>query len=118
MLWVIVATWQRCYWSGGDTKDASEAIALMQAEAHHRRDAKTLETLAWALSREGRWQEAQTAIALALDQGVRDARIFYRAAAIAEALGNSVAADTYYRQAWEVDPTFDRKTYQRLRLLP
>lgn len=41
----------------GDEADRSEALTLMQAEVENRRNAETLETLAWALSEVDRRQE-------------------------------------------------------------
>jgi hypothetical protein len=101
----------------GREQDVPEAIALMQAETQNRRDAETLDTLAWALSRAGRWQAAQSAIQEALAQGVQEAGMFYRAADIETALNNLNKADQYIRAAQALDPTFDQQTRQRLGLI-
>jgi len=43
----------------------------------------------------------------ALRWGVRDAKLFYRAARIEEALGRRAQALTYLASAMGIDPTFD-----------
>ena len=101
----------------GRDEDVAEAIALMQTETENRRDAETLDILTWALSRAGRWQEAQTVIDEALGRGVQDAGIFYRAADIETGLSNSAQAEEYIHLAHTLDPTFDRQTRQRLGLI-
>lgn len=101
----------------GRDQDVAETIALMQTETQNRRDAETLDILAWALSRAGRWQEAQAAIREALDQGVRNAGILYRAAEIETALSHPDQAEKYIRSAQALDPSFDQQTRQRLGLV-
>ena len=101
----------------GRDQDVPEAIALMHTELQNRQDAETLDTLAWALARAGRWQEAQTAIDTAIAQGIQDAGIFYRAADIATGLNQPAQAEDYMRQAREIDPTFNQQTRQRLGLI-
>ncbi|OCR00992.1 hypothetical protein BCD67_06435 [Oscillatoriales cyanobacterium USR001] len=100
----------------GRKEDVAEALALMQAEVKIRRDAQTLDTLAWALSNSGRWQEAGKVMAEALRWGVRDAVMFYRVGAIEKALGNRTQSDVYIRKATEIDPTLDAVTGQALGL--
>jgi len=93
----------------GRPGDLSAALALMRQELVVRRDADTLDTMAWALARAGRWQEAQQTERAAMRWGVRDARYFYRAAAIARALGDASGAGAYLRLAHTVDSTFDAR---------
>lgn len=101
----------------GNPADVPEAITLMQAEARTRRDAVTLQLLAWALSRAGRWQEAQVIIQAAIDQGLQAASIAYQAGAIAAALNQSSQADQYFHWAQTLDPTFTEQAFQRLGLV-
>ena len=101
----------------GQDQDVSEAIALMQTETQNRRDAETLDLLAWALLRGDQPREAIAVIREALDQGVQDAGIFYRAADIETALNNPDQAQRYVRSAQALDPTFDQQTRQRLGLV-
>ncbi|MBW4493879.1 MAG: tetratricopeptide repeat protein [Oscillatoria princeps RMCB-10] len=100
----------------GRPQDVGEALTLMRAEVKIRQDAQTLDTLAWALSRLGRWQEARTAMRSALRWGVRDAGMFYRAGTVEKALGNESAARAYFQQALDTDPTFDEQARRALGL--
>ena len=90
----------------GNPADLPEAIALTEAEVKHRRDAKTLNTLAWALSRAQRWQEAQLIMKEIMAQGFQDAEIFYRAGLIEQALSNFDQGNHYFQLAQNFDPTF------------
>ncbi|WP_448604118.1 tetratricopeptide repeat protein [Thermoleptolyngbya sp.] len=92
----------------GRPEDTAEALMLMEAEVQQRRDADTLDTYAWALSQEGRWQKAREIVEAAIALGVRDAALCDRAAQIEEALGNPAQAAAYRQQALEIDPRFDQ----------
>lgn len=100
----------------GRSEDVTEALSLMQAELGIRRDAQTLDTLAWALSSSGRFSEAQRVMHEALSSGIRDAGMFYRAGRIEQALGKSSQARAYFQLAQETDPTFDKQAQQALGL--
>lgn len=100
----------------GRSEDLPEALSLMQAEVGIRQDADTLDTLAWALCRSGRWREAQQVLQKALSRGTRDAGIFARAGTIEQALGNKSQAIAYFQKAQEIDPTFDEQTQRSLGL--
>ncbi|MEW5857119.1 MAG: tetratricopeptide repeat protein [Cyanobacteriota bacterium] len=101
---------------GGRPQDVAEALALVQEEVKIRRDARTLDTLAWALLRSGDRAGARAAIQEALHGGIRDAEIFYRAGEIEKALGNDAKAGVYFQQALATDPTFDEQARKRLGL--
>jgi tetratricopeptide (TPR) repeat protein len=96
----------------GHSGDLPEVLSLLQAELTVRTDPDTYDTLAWAFSRAGRWREADRAARQSLRWGVRDARYFYRAAATAQALGNSGRARTYLRLMRAVDPAFDERALE------
>lgn len=96
----------------GRAEDLPEVLRLMRQEVAVRADPETLDTMAWALARAGRWDDARRAIRSAMRWGVRDARYFYRAAVIAQGLGDTEAAGSYMRQARAVDPTFDARALQ------
>lgn len=100
----------------GQPKNATEALSLMQAEVGIRRDAQTLDTLAWALSSSGRFSEAQQVMHEALSSGIHDAGMFWRSGEIEQALGNKSAASTYFQKAQQTDPTFDKQAQQALGL--
>jgi tetratricopeptide (TPR) repeat protein len=98
----------------GRPEDIPETIGLMEQEVRVRRDAETLEVQAWALSHAGRWVEAERVIAAALRSGVRDARLFYRAAMIEQALGHAMEARRFLTLMQQTDPAFDRRARQIL----
>jgi len=93
----------------GHPEDLPEVLSLLHAELAVRTDPDTWDTLAWALSRAGRWQEAYDAIQQALRWGVRDARYFYRAATIAQGLGDTKHAAEFFKLMRATDPTFDQR---------
>ncbi|WP_225886989.1 tetratricopeptide repeat protein [Nodosilinea nodulosa] len=101
----------------GDPDDVAEAVTLLEAETVNRRDPKTLDLLAWALMAAGRWPDAQQAIHGALEQGVRDADIAYRAGEIEATLKHSQQAEQFFRLAQDIDPAFNDQTRQRLGLV-
>ena len=96
----------------GNSQDLSKALSLMEQELEIRRDAETLDTLAWALSSLERYGEAQKLIEEALAQGVRDAKLFYRAATIEQKLGNKPQAQEYLQLAQKTDPNFNERSRQ------
>ena len=87
----------------GNSADLPEALALMKAEVAIRRDAETLNTLAWIFHKLGRNDEAQKVFQEALGQGVKNAEIFYRAGLVEKALGNDSQANKYFEQAKQTD---------------
>jgi tetratricopeptide (TPR) repeat protein len=96
--------------------DVAEALSLMQAEIKIRRDAQTLDTLAWSQLRSGQNKQAQQTIQEALRLGTQDAGIFYRAGIIETALGNQQQAVAYEKLAQAVDPTFNEGVRRSLGL--
>ncbi|NJK68367.1 MAG: hypothetical protein HC789_22455 [Microcoleus sp. CSU_2_2] len=100
----------------GRSQDVVEALTLMQEEVKIRRDAMTLDTLAWALSSAGDWKGADRVMTEILRSGIRDAGIFYRASAIARALGKDAESRAYVQKAKQIDPTFDSRSGQVLGL--
>jgi tetratricopeptide (TPR) repeat protein len=85
--------------------DPAEALRIAKLEITKRHDVNTLDAYAWALYGNHRYQEAQTQIALALGVGVRDARMFYHAGAIAAKLHADVSAARYLNQSVELNPS-------------
>jgi tetratricopeptide (TPR) repeat protein len=100
----------------GHDRDIPEAVALMETELKIRRSADTLDTYAWALARAHRWQDAQTAIQASIAQGIHSAGIFDRAGTIEQSLGNPAAAERYFEQSRQTDPTFDDAARQAIGL--
>jgi len=100
-----------------DRKESvAEALTLMQAEVRNRRDAETLATLALALGRSGRWQEAQQVMNEARRWGLRDAGIFHQSGTIERELGNTSQANKFFRLAQEIDPQFNAQAQKALGL--
>jgi len=93
----------------GRPQDIAEVLRLMEQEIRIRQDADTLDVYAWALTRAGRWSDAREVMKRALRWGFRDARFFYRAAAIEQSLGDPAQARQFIQRAQETDPAFDEK---------
>ena len=80
-------------------QDCETALRLAEEELTTRADVFTLDTLAWALSAVGRYQEARTFSERALAEGTQDARLFYHAGVIAAAVGQPDEAAHWFAQA-------------------
>jgi tetratricopeptide (TPR) repeat protein len=89
----------------GRGHDAAEALRIAQLEITKRHDVNTLDAYAWALCGNGRYEEAQKQIAVALAVGVREARMFYHAGVIAAKLHDDAAAARYLNQSVELNPS-------------
>lgn len=85
----------------------AEALRLARDAARGRDDIVTNDALAWALYRNGAFDEAWTASERARRTGTRDRRILYHAAAIAAARGDRSQARTLAMRALDGLPTFD-----------
>jgi tetratricopeptide (TPR) repeat protein len=81
---------------------AGQALALIEQELKTRTDIFTLDALAWALKANGRLVEAHNYSEQSLNQGTRDARLFYHAASIALAMGNHTEAQELFNRADEI----------------
>lgn len=88
-------------------RDIDEAVRLAEAEAKVRGDIHTMDVLAWAYYRAGRFEEARTAIDAATRLGTQDAQILFHAGAIRIAQGQTAAGKKRIRQALELNPAFD-----------
>jgi tetratricopeptide (TPR) repeat protein len=83
-----------------------ESLALAQKELEVRRDIYTWDVLAWSSFKNGKLQEAATAIAHALEQGTNDPQLFFHAGMIYQNLGDSPKAKEYLQRALEINPEF------------
>jgi tetratricopeptide (TPR) repeat protein len=81
-----------------------KALRIARVEASRRRDVYTLDAYAWALYANGRFADARREIEAALAVGVRDARLFYHAVAIARKLRDRPAAVRYLKQSLDLNP--------------
>jgi tetratricopeptide (TPR) repeat protein len=77
----------------------SEALRIATLEAGRRQDVHTLDAYAWALYRAGRVAEADAVMKRVLTVGIRDARIFTHAGAIAANRNDVATARRYLREA-------------------
>jgi tetratricopeptide (TPR) repeat protein len=93
------------FWSTKN-KNATEALALAEAEKKVRGDIATDDALAWALYRNRRFADAKTASDRALVHGTKDARMIFHAGAIRIALGDK-AGKKMIRDALALNPHFD-----------
>ena len=93
----------------GDVADLAETLELMEADLEVRQDAETLDTYARVLMKLGRWEDAQQALQTAIEQGARNAVIFYRAGLVEQQLNNRPMASEYFETAQTVDPMFGER---------
>lgn len=83
--------------------------AYQQAETEYqiRKDIYGADALAWTAFKLGKLDIAQISIKEALKLGTKDAKIFYHAAMISNALGDKELAKNYLQQTLELNPEFD-----------
>ena len=94
------------FWADHDTK-LDEALAIMKREHAAREDVLTYDALAWCLFKKGQLSEAAEAIKQAKRLGTRDARIFYHAGMIYDAMGNHRRAAEQLQLALATDRAFN-----------
>jgi len=83
-----------------------EALALARKEFEVRHDIYTWDALAWALYKNGKYQEASDAIDHALRPGTRDALLLFHAGMIANRLGQTTQAKERLQAALKINPQF------------
>jgi tetratricopeptide (TPR) repeat protein len=83
-----------------------KALELAQIDIAERKDIYGYDTLAWALFKNGRAQEAARASAEALKLGTRDARLHYHAGLIHLKLGDPDKAREHLGRALALNPHF------------
>jgi tetratricopeptide (TPR) repeat protein len=82
----------------------AEALRIAELELARRHDAYTLDAYAWALSANGKNNEARAHIERALAVGLRDPQLLYHAGAIAARAGDVDAARNWLKQSLEANP--------------
>lgn len=87
-------------------REPERAVEIARREMTARQDAAAYDTLAWALYRSGKYEEAATAATQALAMGTLDARFSYHAGMIASALGDTDEARRYLTDALHLSPEF------------
>jgi tetratricopeptide (TPR) repeat protein len=83
-----------------------ESLSLAHKEFEVRHDIYTWDALAWALYKNGKYQEASDAMDNALRPGTRDALLFFHAGMIAGKLGQTVQARDRLQQALSINSHF------------
>ena len=83
-----------------------EALVLAHKEFEVRHDIYTWDALAWALYKNGKYQEASDAMENALRPGTRDALLFFHAGMIAGKLGQAGLAKERLQTALSINPHF------------
>ncbi len=94
------------FWADHDMK-LDEALEIMKRERTARADVFTYDALAWCLFKKGQLSEAAEAIKQAQRLATRDARIFYHAGMIYDALGDHRRAAEQLQLALETDRSFN-----------
>ncbi|MEA2174850.1 MAG: hypothetical protein QOD00_2442 [Blastocatellia bacterium] len=86
--------------------DGALAVRWARKDLELRPNFSTQSALAWALYLDGQLDEARDMMTLALRSGARDAQMFYHAAMIQEALGQTDEARRYTQMASEINPHY------------
>lgn len=97
--------------------EVERALALARNEIEYRRDPLGYDTLAWALYRAGRFEEARSAIEAARAQGFIAPEVHYHQGLILLALGDADAGRHQLEAALSLNPTFDLKGAEHARAL-
>jgi tetratricopeptide (TPR) repeat protein len=88
-------------------RNLPRALELAQAELQVRGDVYTYDALAWALYKNGRIEEAESAAQMALRFGTPEPAFFYHAGRIARARHKNAEAAKYLQRALALNPHFD-----------
>jgi len=83
-----------------------ESLELAQEELKVRQDVYTWDIMAWVLYKNGRFQEAEDAIAKALHMGTRDALLYFHAGMIYRQVGDPAKAEEYVGKALATNRQF------------
>jgi len=83
-----------------------EALILALGELEVRKDIYGYDTLAWALYKNNRLDEAEQAMTQAMKLGTQDAMLFFHAGMIYQGLGDLTRARDYLEQALNLNPNF------------
>ena len=83
-----------------------ETLVLARTELVVRKDIYGYDTLAWALYKNGLYDEAAKAITEAMKLGTQDANLYYHAGMIYNQLGDKELAQEHLERALELNPHF------------
>ncbi|MEA2573778.1 MAG: hypothetical protein QOH93_1076 [Chloroflexia bacterium] len=102
---VVVDIEQAAFYADHDMH-LPEALQLAQTAASARNDVNTLDSLAWVLYKNGRYEEALNTQQRALRLGTRNAAFYYHLGMIQDALGQHDQARVNIGIALEINPNF------------
>ncbi len=85
-------------------KDGAEAVKWARRDLELRENFSTLAALAWALYRDGQFNESRETMDKALASGARDAHLLSQAGIIQRAAGNNDEGDKYLQMAAQFNP--------------
>lgn len=88
-------------------RNLAEALAIARKVEKRQKDIRTEDALAWALYRNGRYDEALAASKQALRLGARDAMFMYHRGRIEQALGHREGATRFLNLALQTNPYFN-----------
>jgi tetratricopeptide (TPR) repeat protein len=83
-----------------------EGLELAWSELEYRQDVYAYDLLAWSLYKNGKPEEALSAMSEALKFGTKDAKLFFHAAMIYHQIGEAEKAKEYLRRALSTNPHF------------
>ena len=83
-----------------------EGLELALRELEYRRDIYAYDVVAWNLYRNGKFEEARTAIDQALRLGTQDAKLFFHAGMIYSSLGEKTKSKEFLSGALGINPYF------------
>jgi tetratricopeptide (TPR) repeat protein len=87
-------------------RELPKALELAQRDLEIRKDIYAYDTLAWALCKNGRAEDAQEVMSQGLKLGTQDAALFYHAGVICEQLGQREKAREHLTRALKLNPAF------------
>jgi Flp pilus assembly protein TadD len=102
-------------------EQTATALNLAEQEMKVRMDVFTLDALAWALAAAGKVEAASSTIERALQEGTKDARLFFHAGTIAARAGQRKQSRRWLKQAAEIQqmllPSEREQLAEQLRML-
>ena len=113
MEWADNANRELIFYYTDHSRKPTQALRIARREFQRRRDIYTLDAYAWALHANGECTEAQRQMETALAVGIRDAKLFYHAGAIALKLNDRAAAARYLKQSLGLNPLSEVSTAVR-----
>jgi len=89
-----------------------KALTLTVTELETRQDIFGYDAAAWAYYKNGQYEKAQAMMEQAMKLGTRDAKLYYHAGMIAQALGQTAEAEQLLSESLSINPHFDLRQAQ------